>query len=216
MSQEPIATPETPPVDAPRPSTWAFFARFVRHPRKVGAVAPSSRYLARKMVHAVEWRPGVRIVEFGPGTGPFTAEILARLPEDGRCLGIERDRVFADMLGQRFPDADVAADSVDRLVEILEERELLPIDHVISGLPFASLPKDLIGRILEETMAALRPGGTFSTFQYLHAWGLPSARYFRSEMRQRFGPMHGWRCEIRNLPPAFVFTWRKPSNGSPS
>ena len=220
MSQDPVANPEaTSPerttqealsADVPRSSSWAFLGRFLRHPRTVGAVAPSSRYLARKIVHAVDWRTGVRVVEFGPGTGPFTAEILRQMPTDGRYLGIERDRVFADMLRQRFPKADVAADSVDRLVHLLEERNLLPIDHVVSGLPFASLPEDLIGRILEETVAALRPGGTFSTFQYLHAVGLPSARYFRGEMRQRFGAMDGRRCELRNLPPAFVFTWRKP------
>ena len=205
MTRDPTIVP-----NAAGGSFWTFLGRFLRDPRRVGAVVPSSRYLARKMVHAIEWTSSTHVVEFGPGTGPFTAEIFARLPEGADYLGIEREAAFVDILRQRLPQADLVCDSVTRLVEILESRDLLPVDHIVSGLPFASFPRDLTGEILEQVSGALRPGGTFTTFQYVHACGLSSARHFRGQMNRRFGPMDSWKLELRNIPPAFVFTWRMP------
>ncbi len=192
---------------------WIFLRRFLKSPRSVGSIAPSSRFLAVKMVEAVEWRPGVKVVEFGPGTGPFTEEISRRLPESGRYLGIERDPVFVKILKQRFPALDVQCESVTELLEIASRRGLLPVDHIVSGLPFASLPADLTLQILDATVSALRPGGTFTTFQYVHAYQLPAARSFRGEMRRRLGPISARKIELLNFPPAFVFTWRKDGRG---
>jgi phospholipid N-methyltransferase len=204
--------PDAPAKEETRPrrALGAFLSRFVRDPRSVGAVAPSSRFLASKMVSGIDFEPGVRVVEFGPGTGPFTEAILERLPEDGRYLGIERDATFAAHLRSRFPDADVVEDSVENLIPLLTERELLPVDHIVSGLPFASLPREVTGAVLEATSVALRKGGTFTTFQYVHSFPLPSAVRFRRRMAGLFGPLSARRVEVRNLPPALVFSWRKP------
>lgn len=188
----------------------AFLSRFVRDPRSVGAVAPSSRFLATKMVAGIEFTPGVRVVEFGPGTGPFTEAILDRLPADGRYLGIELDSDFAEHLRERFPGAEFVEDSVENLVPLVTERDMVPVDHVISGLPFASLPREVTRTVLEATAVALRPGGTFTTFQYVHSFPLPTAVRFRRHMAQLFGPLSARRVEVRNLPPALVFSWRKP------
>lgn len=187
----------------------SFLGRFMRDPRYVGAVAPSSSYLAAKMVAPVEFRPGVKVVEFGPGTGPFTRAVLEQLPEDGRYLGIERDPQFVGILRERFPGVDVHEGSVEVVLDLCRERDMLPLDHVISGLPFASLPQDLTERVLNATAEALRPGGTFTTFGYVHAYPLPAARAFRQRMQRLFGPLDSRRLELRNLPPAFAFTWRK-------
>ena len=57
-----------------------------RDPRLVGAVAPSSRFLARKMLEGLDLKSGMRIVEFGPGTGSFTGELFHRLAGVGPGL----------------------------------------------------------------------------------------------------------------------------------
>ncbi len=187
-----------------------FLSRFLADPRAVGAIAPSSRYLARRMIQDIHWAPGVRIVEFGPGTGPFTRAIQAALPAGGRYLGIERDGPMVEVLRQRFPRLDIEHGSVESLLELAGARGLLPLDHVVSGLPFASLPAPVTERVIGETFEALKPGGTFTTFQYVHSFPLPPAIAFRRRMRDRFGPVHRWTGEARNLPPALVLTWRKP------
>lgn len=186
-----------------------FFRRFLRNPFTVGAIAPSSRFLARGMAHALELRSGIRVVEFGPGTGAFTSLLAEILPHDGRYLGIERDPVFVEVLKKRLPRFTYALNSVENLVSIARERDLLPIDHIISGLPFASLPRKTVLSVLEATHEVLREGGTFTTFQYIHAYPLPTARSFRLEMDRRFGPPFARKVVFRNIPPAFVLCWRK-------
>ena len=186
-----------------------FLLRFLRHPRSVGAIAPSSRFLARRIVRGLEFNGHTRVVEFGPGTGPITQELARVLPDRTRYVGIEREQVFVDVLQRRFPGFDFACDSVENLLEVAGQRGLLPLDHIVSGLPFASLPSEVTLPILDAAYDSLRPGGTFTTFQYVHAYKLPAARVFRSEMLLRFGPPSSCKVVLRNLPPAFVIKWQK-------
>ena len=210
--QQPHREPQTPFEARSSSALTLFLGRFMRHPSAVGAIAPSSRFLARKMVRGVPLESGVRIVEFGPGTGPFTREILAHLPAKGAYLGIERDAAFFDVLVRRFPDGSFHHGSVEHLPKLLAEKSWPAVDHIVSGLPFASLPTAVTRNILDATSAALAEGGTFTTFQYIHAYWLPSARVFRRVMNERCERLPGAGVELRNLPPAFVFRWRKRSS----
>ncbi len=186
-----------------------FLLRFLKSPRSVGAIAPSSESLARRMVGEVKPSPEVRVVEFGPGTGAFSTALARLLPPGARYLGIERDPVFADVFRKRLPQLECACDSVENLLELAEERGLLPLDHIVSGLPFASLPVKRTLSILDVAHQSLRSGGTFTTFQYAHAYNFPAARAFRREMHRRFGAPFSRGFVLRNLPPAFVLNWRK-------
>jgi len=186
-----------------------FLGKFIRHPRTVGSVIPSSRFLARRMVKDVAFRPGVKVVELGPGTGSFTTLLAGLLPAGGRYLGIEREADFVRVLRRRLPEIDCVCDSVVNLVSIAGEKDFLPVDHFISGLPFATLPAAVTLPVLDAVHESLRPGGTFTTFQYLYAYLMPPARRFRKEMALRFGPPSAMAVVLRNFPPAFVFTWTK-------
>lgn len=193
----------------------AFLKRLASSPRDVGAIAPSSRFLAQKMVQSLDLPPDARVVEFGPGTGPFTEVLLELLGEDGSYLGVERDPEFFAHLKARFPEADIVEGSVEDLLEFMQARGWDQIDAILSGLPFASLPQDVTETILRSSYQALKPGGSFTTFQYVHSVPLPSARKFRQWMHEAFGPLEARQIEWRNLPPAFVFTWHR-REGEPS
>lgn len=195
------------------PEGLLFLRRFLLSPRTVGAIAPSSRFLSRAMVAGLESGEECRMVEFGPGTGSFTAVLAAALPPGARYLGIERDPVFTEGLRQRFPGLSFACDSVENLLEVARVHCLLPLDAVISGLPFAGLSRPATRSILDGLAGALRDGGTFTTFQYVHAFGLPGAIAFRREMSRRFGPPVLWKLVAVNLPTAFVLRWRKKASG---
>ena len=186
-----------------------FLGRFLRSPRSVGAIAPSSRFLAERMVSSIELTGGVRVVELGPGTGACTAAIARVLPADARFLGIDRESAFVDLLRERWPQHEYVCDTVENLSAIARARNLLPLDHIISGLPFASLPRPVTLAVLDAVRDTLRPGGTFTTFQYVHAYGMSAAREFRSQMHERFGLPASRETVVRNLPPALVLTWRK-------
>jgi len=186
-----------------------FLGRFLRSPRTVGAIAPSSRQLASRMVGGLDLGVGVRMAELGPGTGSFTAVIASRLPDGGRCLAVERDEAFARRLDGRWPAIDCVADGAERLAALAGALDLLPLDHIVSGLPFASLPADTTRTVMDAIRDTLRPGGTFTTFQYLHAYWLPPAVAFRRAMTGRMGVEPSRTLVVGNLPPAFVLRWRR-------
>ena len=128
---------------------WLFLTHFRKSPRTVGAIAPSSQRLARAMLDGFSLEPGVRLVELGPGTGAVTGEIARRLPENAACLAIDVDPVFSSRVGARWPRIASVCDRAERLAEIARERNLLPVDHIVSGLPFASLPASSARAIVE-------------------------------------------------------------------
>jgi phosphatidylethanolamine/phosphatidyl-N-methylethanolamine N-methyltransferase len=190
---------------------WLFLTHFRKSPQTVGAIAPSSRRLARAMVNglSLEQDPGVHVVELGPGTGAVTGEIARRLPADAACLAIDVDPVFSARVGARWPQIASVCDRAERLVEIARARDLLPVDHIVSGLPFASLPVSSARAIVEAIVSSLRPGGTFTTFQYVHAYGFSSAVSVRQTLTREMGSSPARTIVFGNLPPALVLRWRK-------
>jgi phospholipid N-methyltransferase len=185
------------------------FGRFLRHPRTIGAIAPSSAALAEAMVDTCDLTGAVRAVELGPGTGVFTTALLERLGPSGRLLAIDREPAFVARLQERFPRVECVCASAAELPELASTRGLLPVDVIISGLPFACLPAATTREILEGIQAALRPGGGFSTFQYVHAYRLPTAAAFRRAISERMGSPPVRRLVVKNLPPAYVLSWTK-------
>lgn len=188
---------------------WLFLTHFRKSPRTVGAIAPSSRRLARAMLDGLSLQPGVRVVELGPGTGAVTGEIARRLPDDAVCLAIDVDPVFSSRVGARWPRIASVCDRAERLVEIARARDLLPVDHIVSGLPFASLPASSARAIVEAIVSSLRIDGTFTTFQYLHAYGFPSAVAVRRTLTREMDSSPARTLVLGNLPPALVLRWRK-------
>jgi hypothetical protein len=117
-----------------------FLARFLRHPLRVGAVAPSSPTLAAHVVAPVPGQGDPMVVELGPGTGAFTRAIQDRLGGRGYHLAVEADPVFAATLRHRYSRVDVAfADAAD-LPALLARRGLPAADVVVSGLPWTVFP----------------------------------------------------------------------------
>jgi phosphatidylethanolamine/phosphatidyl-N-methylethanolamine N-methyltransferase len=188
---------------------WLFFSHFRKSPRTVGAIAPSSRRLAHAMVDGLDVTPASRVVELGPGTGAITVEIAAKLPPAARCLAIDIDPVFTARVAARWPGIEAICDRAEHLVEIARSRGLLPIDHIVSGLPFASLPSASGHAIVDAIVTSLRPGGTFTTFQYVHAFALPPAVAVRRTLAARMGSSPTRQLVVGNLPPALVVRWTK-------
>lgn len=182
--------------------------RFMRSPRTVGAIAPSSRALAEELVKGLDLSGPTNIVELGPGTGVVTRAIAEHLGPDAHALAIDIEPAFVAAIAKRFPRVEAVCGSAADLPALLRARGMFPAAHVISGLPFASLSADITTAILDAVTTSLQPGGTFTTFQYLNGYPTPLARSFRRAMSERMGGKPSRRVVWRNLPPAFVLTWR--------
>jgi phospholipid N-methyltransferase len=186
-----------------------FLTQFRAAPRAVGAIAPSSRALAEVMIAPIDFAQASAVVELGPGTGSMTAVIAPRLRGETRYLGIELSAAFHRGLSRRFPALDFAHDSAENLQAILRAAGIGPVDAVICGLPWASLPAELQAKTMAAIIAALRPGGLFVTFAYLQGLAFPAARLLRRRLRKEFAAVETTRIVWRNLPPAFAYVCRR-------
>jgi phospholipid N-methyltransferase len=190
------------------PTARVFFHQFLRSPKTVGAVLPSSRALAQVMLAPIDFGSARAIVEFGPGTGAFTGEIARRLTPDCRYVGIEVNPRFVHELRGRFPRLGFVRGSVADLTAILAEQDIGGVDAIVCGLPWATLPVALQETVFEAMRAALDPAGLFVTFGYLQGLVLPGARALRRRLRREFAEVRQTSPVWGNVPPAFAYICR--------
>lgn len=175
-----------------------FGRNFLKHPRMLGSVIPSSRFLVRRLLEPVDWSRAGTVVEYGPGVGTFTAEILRRLRADARLVAIETNAEFVRFLRRTIRDdrLHVVHGSAADSRPILSGLGFARADYVISGLPYATMPAETRERILRATHEVLDPTGAFLLFQY--------SRMMLSSLQRVFARVHqGY--EPRNLMPARIF-----------
>jgi phospholipid N-methyltransferase len=186
-------------------------SRFLRNPRTVGAVSASSRALAEAMVAGIPTDRPVTVVELGPGTGAFTGAIVERIAPGSKFLAIDLEPTFVERIRRRWPAVDCVCASAIDLEKLVNERRMNPVDHVVSGLPFASIPVAMTRAILDGIEHTLRPGGSFTTFQYVHGYFMPPGRTFRREMSERMHAAPRRQLVLKNFPFAFTLTWTRPA-----
>jgi phospholipid N-methyltransferase len=190
-------------------SAGLFLRQFWRSPRSIGAAFPSSRALGEAMLAPIDFTRAQAIVEFGPGTGPFTRLIAERLRPGQNYVGIELNDQFFHRLKAEFPHLAFEHASVEDLSRILAKHGIGAIDAIVCGLPWASLPAAFQARVFAEIERHLAPGGVFVTFAYLQGLALPAAWALRRRLRTAFASVGHTRIVWGNLPPAFAYVCRK-------
>ena len=81
----------------------AFFTQFRETFMTTGAIAPSSRFLARAMTAPLARRTGpIRVLEIGPGTGAVTDHLVRLLQPDDQFDLVELNPKFVEILQDRF------------------------------------------------------------------------------------------------------------------
>lgn len=182
-----------------------FMRAFLRAPAQTGAICPSSRALARAMVAGSRLDQARLVAELGPGTGVFTRVILEAVGPQTRVFALEINEQAAARLRQRYPQVEVIHDSAEALPRYVEQSGLGHADCVISGLPWAAMSAEAQARIMRNVVAALAPGGVFTTFAYLHARSLPAGRRYRRLLGALFREERVSAVVWRNVPPALVY-----------
>ena len=177
---------------------WQFMREFLRHPRQIGALCPSSPVLARRIASLVPQGKGL-VVELGPGGGAVTAALLRHGVAAKDLVLVERSDALARQLSRRFPTVRLIHGDAAQLASF----ELLRCHRVraiVSSLPMRSLPAQQVRQILDQVSAIASPRTVFIQFSYaLHASYLGMAQGFEREYTHLV-----W----RNLPPARVESFR--------
>ena len=178
------------------------FAEFLKHPRRIGAIAPSGRHLSAGMMTPIDFASANVIVEFGPGTGSFTRELAARKRPDTALILIEQNQSFCEQLRASFdglPNLFIVHGNAENVGRYLEARGFRGADYIVSGLPFTSLPEAVSDRILNAAKPALGQEGKFITFQY---------SLVKKKFLEQYFQITDCRKVIRNLPPAYVLVMK--------
>ncbi|HWZ64163.1 MAG TPA: rRNA adenine N-6-methyltransferase family protein [Steroidobacteraceae bacterium] len=186
------------PLVKPLSEALLFASNFLRHPNMLGSIIPSSRFLVEQVLESVDWGRARVIVEYGPGVGTFTGEILRRMRSDAHLVAIETNRDFVRFLERSLPDPRlrVVHGSAADVQQILTHLALPAPRYIISGIPLGSMPDALRTDIAMQSRAALEPGGAFLVYQFT-ARALPTLQRTFGEVQRSF--------ERRNFPPAQLF-----------
>ena len=178
-----------------------FFKGFLRNPREVGSVIPSSRFLTRRVLEYGQIASARVVVELGPGTGVLTGAILDGLPADAKLVAIEINPDFVEVLRAMYPDPRLTvfegcSTDLERALAAAGERAA---DVVVSGIPFSTLERGVGRRILEAARRVLSEEGRLVAYQFRsHVCRIAEPVFGPAETHRGF-----W-----NLPPMKIFVWR--------
>ena len=168
----------------------------------IGSIIPSSRFLVERLLQQVEWNRTRVVVEYGPGVGNITREILKRLPPDAALIAIEMNKDFVRLLRDQNHDhrLKVVHGSAVNVRRVLKRFGHCGADYIISGIPYTTLPEDVRVHVMHESRAALNGGGALLIYQFTRAV-LPYLRREFGDVRTDFEPL--------NVLPAQLFTCEK-------
>jgi len=199
------------------PESSKIALRFVRSPARTGAIAASSGALSDLITDEADLRNGVNtVVEFGPGTGVFTRQILLKIQPGTTFFALELDPYLAAETRKNCPTAVVYEDSAINVRQYLAMHGIEQCDRIVCGLPWAAFKGDHQETLMAETYDALKPGGRFVTFAYLQGLLLPSGQRFRKMLGRYFESVSLTRIVWLNAPPAFVYCADKSRSDSTS
>lgn len=174
--------------------TLSYIRNFIKD-RDVAAIAPSSRFLVRRVCKWVDFTEPAVIVEYGPGNGVFSEYIRERMTPDSTLLLIESNADFVDMLTEKMADDSrvrVEQGRAENVVEILQAHGLSSADYILSGIPFSFLDDDVKRELLTQTHEVLSTGGKFLVYQNYNHLEAPLREHFSTVTKE---------YEPRNIPP---------------
>ena len=181
---------------------FIFLKTFLKNPKEIGSITPSSRFLKRSMLKNVNFRKAKYIAEYGSGTGIFTKEILANARHDATILCFETNKKFYRYLKKTLKDSRliIINDTAENIGKYLEKYNIPQIDYVLSSLPFSNLSDQKKTKIMSATKQALNNSGKFILYRYSNNFKQYLNYYFR-KISTIFVPI--------NLPPTFVYVCQK-------
>lgn len=176
----------------------AFILNFFKSWREVGSITPSSSFLTKRILAEIDFKKSSTIVELGPGSGPFTKEIIKRMSPNSKLIMFETNTDFyKELIKVRDPRVVIHNESALQMQNYLSGER---VDYIVSGIPLSNLEVSHQKGLLRSIYSALLPKGRYLQFQYsLGAYKMIEGIF--NDVSLRFVPL--------NIPPAFVYSCSK-------
>ena len=165
--------------------------------KNVGAITSLSKNVVLKIVNELDFENADVIVEYGPGKGIITMQLLKSMKSDAILFVFETNKQFISDL-MNISDKRliiINADAEDARLILKKRYKIEKVDYVISTIPFTFLDRRKRKRIITKTHNLLKENGKFITSQYTGLIYQLLKQKFRQT--QRF-------AALINLPPAII------------
>lgn len=179
---------------------FRFLFEFIKHPRTIGGVIPSSGFLSRAIKELVFHRIGENgiIIEVGAGTGALT-KALSQLNKP--IYALEPNERLRKRFIRQYPEVHV----VDKTLQKAEEEVRALIAEkpcvVVSSLPLQVFTSEARQEVLGTLERILLSNPKTILIQYTYRLGNPLS--FSSKIISQH------ECSVtRNIPPAHVWSYR--------
>ena len=182
-----------------------FAKQFAQQPLSTGAIAPSSKRLARQVAQLAHLDKAGTVVELGPGTGVFTEQITRLLSDKSLFFAIELNKNFVQATNIRCPHVPVYHDQAASLPVYLQQNNRTYADRVICSLPWTIFDEHEQDHILTTISDSLNPGGVFISIIYWGARFRARGRYFINSLPYHFSSVHSTPIVWQNLPPTQIY-----------
>jgi len=180
-----------------------FFKHWLRSPKSMGSIIPSSMWLARAIAAEVDWQPGSHVIELGGGTGAITQGLLERGIPASNLVVVELETNLHTYLSGRYPDVTVVQGDATRLSEIVARLPIDRVSTVISGLPMVRMPITFKRAIVDQSFSVMPKGHFMLQYTYSPLAPVPVKDLNLEADLARY--------VIRNFPPAAVWRYRRKS-----
>lgn len=181
-----------------------FFFHFLKDLKKTGAVAPSSKFLARDLVKQLQKQTNdnqsapLNILEIGAGTGSLTKEIIKNLRPQDQLDVVELQKGFYEVIQLKYADKNISVYHAD----ILYFNPEFKYDFIFSSLPYENMSDDLCQSIWSKKLELCSSHAYICYFKYVSPRGIKN-KFQQSVVRQF---VYDKKIILRNLPPAKLFT----------
>ncbi|WP_330434046.1 methyltransferase domain-containing protein [Streptomyces sp. NBC_00825] len=210
-----------------RAEGWMFLIEAVRDMRTTGAIAPSSKALARTLTGPLRAQPPrpLAVLEAGAGTGAITRALIPHLSRGSHLDIVEPNPRFTARLDHLVATHPHLAGHAGKAtvhqtcVERLDTTQRY--DVIVSGLPLTNFPPQQVERIMSCFMDLLHPGGTLAYYAYRGTRRARTLTASRAALRRHAAVdeiMTGYQRAYAtgrwtvwaNLPPAHVWHLQRP------
>jgi phospholipid N-methyltransferase len=171
----------------------------------VGAVAPSSKFLAKDLVAQLQKKltnadcKPLNILEVGAGTGSLTKQIAKHLrPQDSLDI-VEIHKKFYQIIGSKHRHNDNIRIHHADVLNFHPQRKY---DFIFSSLPYENMPEEITKQIWEKKLSLCSQNTYISYFKYL------KFSDFKSDFEEKIvnAYKHNKKIVFLNIPPAKIYT----------
>lgn len=177
---------------------------FFKDLKQVGAIAPSSKFLAKDLVAQLKQQlsnndcPPLNILEVGAGTGPLTKQITKCLRPEDQLDIVEINKKFYQIIKSKYQQPNVHIHHTD----IINFNPKQCYNFIFSSLPYENMPEEVSQQIWKKKLDLCSSDAYISYFKYVKFRNFKSE--FEEKVVKKFG--QGKKFVFLNLPPAKIYT----------